>query len=329
MNTKLHLPLAWLEAMLCGLAPGFFRHFVIHGDCTTLLRTGGPDDNDIVARRRGRSDGGGLVQRLGQPARDRTRHRPSAEYATLDGRRMNSVAISAPARRLRPIGFVSDGLGALNWTKVFLPLALLVAVPVAAATGAENTESVNVLVITILVLAFTVAPAIIVCWWYWDSMKVEVVSGVNDDSTAASTFIKILERAQETLVIYDDGNKMEGTIYDDPNVIKSFRDCLTRNKSLIVSCLFNDKDNLDLVQIMRAEHPDRFKVWYRRGNRPPNDVHYKIADGGIVGHISAHAHGQPERRFKLLDCSAAKGRAKRIVFRKYLSSFEADIAAAT
>ncbi len=185
-------------------------------------------------------------------------------------------------------------------------------------------DSVDAVTITLVVVVVTVLPAIAICWRHWDSVNVRVQSGVNDDDTAATTFIDIFERAQRTLVIYDDGNKMCRTIYDDERVTEAVRNRLSRNKVLVVKCLFNDEDDLELVRSMRSEYPDRFKVWYRRGSRPLDDIHYKIADEGVVGHLSSHGHGQPERRFKLLDCSAAKPRTRLVAFGEYLSRFETD-----
>ena len=180
-------------------------------------------------------------------------------------------------------------------------------------------------IVTLVVVVVTILPAVVICWWYWDGMNVKVQSDVNDDDTAAKTFIDILEKAQKTLVIYDDGNKMCRTIYNDECVIRAVRNRLSSNQELVVRCLFNDADDLELVRTMRSEYPDRFKVWYRLGPRPLDDIHYKIADEGLMGHLSSHAHGQPERQFKLLDCSTAKPRTRRIAFGQYLNRFETDI----
>ena len=181
------------------------------------------------------------------------------------------------------------------------------------------------MLIVTLIVVFTVLPAIAICWWFWDSLNVKVQDGTNDGDAAASMFIEILKRAESTLVIYDDGNKMSGSIYESKRVVEAVRKHLKENKDLVIKCLFNDDDDLALVKTMRDEFPNRFKVWYRRGPGPLSDVYYEIADGGAVGHISSHEHGQPERRFKLLDCTAAKPRTRRIALGKHLEQFEKDI----
>lgn len=178
------------------------------------------------------------------------------------------------------------------------------------------------------VVACAIVPAVVMWWWYWDSVNVKVKSGLNDDETAATTFIDILRMAKETLVIHDDGNKMAGTVYDNAAVVEAVRCQLADNQALHIACLFNDREDLDLVRQMTAEYPDRFKVWHRQGPRPLRDIHYKIADDGTFGHLSSHERGQPERRFKLLDCSAAKPRTRKRVFGEYLAQFKVDVAAA-
>ena len=181
----------------------------------------------------------------------------------------------------------------------------------------------------VVVVACAIVPAIVLWCRHWDSLNVNVRGGLNDDDTAATMFTDILAKAKETLVIHDDGNKVEGTVYDNPDVIDAVRRQLAGNQALRIRCLFNDREDLDLVRQMRSEYPDRFEVWYRSAPRPLGDIHYKIADDGTIGHLSSHGHGQLERRFKLLDCSDAKPRTRKRAFGKYLHQFKSDIAAAT
>lgn len=159
-------------------------------------------------------------------------------------------------------------------------------------------------------------------------MNVNVQGGRNDETAAATTFTDILGRSEKTLIIHDDGDKAEGTVYDNPVVIDAVRRQLADNQALRIRCLFNDRKDLDLVRQMRSEYPDRFSVRYRTGARPPGDIHYKIADDGTIGHLSSHEHGQPDRKFKVLDCSDAKKRTRKRVFGKYIDQFENGFAEA-
>ena len=174
------------------------------------------------------------------------------------------------------------------------------------------------------IVAGAVLPAIILWWWYWDRVHVRVRTGTNDADEAAQMFIRVLNAAKETLVVHDDGDKVDGTVYEDEAVIDAVRRRLAQHEALTIKCLFNDQADLALTRKMRTEFPGQFQVWYRNGPRPIGDIHYKIADGGTVGHLSAHGHREPERNFKLLDCSGAKRRTRKSVFGKYLNAFERE-----
>lgn len=174
----------------------------------------------------------------------------------------------------------------------------------------------------------SVVPAIVMWWWYADRLNVRIEGGSNDDESATQMFIRILKMAKKTLVVHDDGDKGIRSIYEDDNVIQAVRRQLDTHEKLQIRCLFNDKADLKLVREIQAAYPDRFTVCYLSGDRPIDDVHYKIADGGVIGHLSSHEHGQPERNFKVLDCSAAGTRTRKRAFGKYLDQFERDVQAA-
>lgn len=181
------------------------------------------------------------------------------------------------------------------------------------------------LVIALLIVG-AVLPAVILWWWHCDRVRIRTYSRVNDDDAAAEMFVRVLNAAKESLVIHDDGDQTKGTVYEDERVIDAVRRQLQRHDALKIQCLFNDREDLALVRRMGEEFPGRFQARYRRGPRPAGHIHYKIADRGLIGHLSAH--GRRARSFKLFDCSAAKPRTRRIVFGKYLRQFERDVAAA-
>ena len=181
--------------------------------------------------------------------------------------------------------------------------------------------------LVIVVVAAAIVPPIGLWWWHCDSMNVRVQGGVNDDEAAVAMLLAVVKAARKSLIIRDDGNKEPETVYDDANVIDTVRKQLADNDELHIRCLFNDRADLDLVRQVAAEYPTRFQVWYHDGPRP-DDIHYKIADGGLVGHLSWHEYKQPERDFKLLDCSAAKPRTRKRAFGQYLKQFEREVAAA-
>ena len=155
-------------------------------------------------------------------------------------------------------------------------------------------------------------------WMVWDEIRrwraqpfdVVFTSGTNDDKQAVSRFVDIVRHATKNLIVHDDGNKMPGTIYDNPEAIEALDRQLTEHEQLVVECLFNVHDELAMIERLRQRHPERFKVKYRRWPwpRPAFDVHYKITDDGAIGHLSHHDMGTAERHFEVQDCLATNQR---------------------
>ena len=113
-----------------------------------------------------------------------------------------------------------------------------------------------------VVIGGVVVPAGVMWWWYADKLNVRIQSGSNDDQAAVQMFIHVLKEARKSLVIHDDGDKREGSIYEDEDVVQAVRRQLENHQGLQIKCLFNDKEDLKLVQEIGAEHPDRFAVYY-------------------------------------------------------------------
>ena len=191
-------------------------------------------------------------------------------------------------------------------------------------------------VMDILVAAgLTATGATFIGWLIWDGIRhwraqpFEVVftSGTtNDDNAAVKEFIKVVQHATKNLIVHDDGNKMHGTIYDNPEAIEALDRQMNEHQDLVVKCLFNDNTpgKLKMVEELRQRHPERFKVKYRRWpwSRPAFDVHYKIADDGAFGHLSHHAMEGKKRHFEVRDCSAANQTERNIEHGKYMRRFK-------
>ena len=123
--------------------------------------------------------------------------------------------------------------------------------------------------------------------------------GENDNEQAAEMMIHMLRQARRSVTIHDDGNSSRRSIYNRPDVIAAFKDAVKRG--VRVRCLFNDKDEpLLLLTLARSkECGQRIEIWYARGPRPKQDIHYKIIDDGKLLHLSRHRHGVDERGFVL------------------------------
>ena len=182
----------------------------------------------------------------------------------------------------------------------------------------------------------TVTCVTFIGWLVWDEIRdlraqpfdVVFTSGTNDGEKAVSGFVEVVGHATKNLIVHDDGNKMPGTIYDNPEAIDALDRQLTEHEQLVVKCLFNVHDELAMVERLRQRFPERFKVKYGR-SRPAFDVHYKIADDGAFGHLSHHAMGEEERHFEVRDCSAVNQTERNIEHGKYMRRFKRQFRKAT
>ena len=151
-------------------------------------------------------------------------------------------------------------------------------------------------------------------------MRVRVSSGKNDESAAPGQFIALVNRAEHLIIVYDDGNKMKGSLYDDRSVVEAVEKRLLENDGLNVKCFFNKRDQTLFVTTL--QHKDRVDIQFRNNDENrPDDVHYKIIDEGAMGYLSRHALGQTERNFTIVDCSKSK-LSRRLMLGKYLMDFE-------
>lgn len=170
-----------------------------------------------------------------------------------------------------------------------------------------------------VVLCLIVAVAILYRGWAF--LQVSTVVDWNSDKTAEENFLALLEDAKESMVVYDDGNKMEGSIYQDKAIIDAVHLKLSENPNFRLSCYFNFDDNMPFTEAFE-EHPC-VRVVAGRGDRPDGDIHYKIIDGGLKAHISRHEFASKERRYRVIDCTRVPRRWRAHVANVLLESHKA------
>lgn len=149
-------------------------------------------------------------------------------------------------------------------------------------------------------------------------------SEINDDNAVVSYFLELLSEAQDSMIVYDDGNSMEKSVYNDDRVIGAVHSKLQDSPRFELRCLFNCDDDL----AFRKEFVDhqRVDIRTRSSQLPASEVHYKIIDGGAKAYLSRHAFGAAERRFKVVDCTTVRkghrDRVANIVLGRYTKHFE-------
>ena len=146
----------------------------------------------------------------------------------------------------------------------------------------------------------------------WQVLKVRTgaVVQLNDDRASVKSFLDLLKSAKKSLMIYNDGDQVKGSIYDDDEVLEKVSAKLDPDKGdgesepgFTIRCWFN-RDNPELKFRQRFEGHPRVTIKTLDSAKPrPDDVHYKIIDGGQKAHLSRHDLGSEERMYKIVDCT--------------------------
>ena len=169
--------------------------------------------------------------------------------------------------------------------------------------------------------AFCVFAAIRTLYKAWPILDVTATNAINDDLTATKYFIDLLDEAKEKMTIYDDGDDMAESIYNNPEVIVAVQGKLDQNADFKIQCFFNFDHDLRFRQVF-GNHP---QVDIRTGdNVAANDVHYKIIDDGRKAYLSRHKLGASERRIRWIDCTKVRRDLKHVTD-EVLGEYKRDI----
>ena len=162
-------------------------------------------------------------------------------------------------------------------------------------------------------------PALYFVWRTRGLLKLDLQVGKNDSKFATDTFIELLNDARQVMMICDDGNDMDGSIYNSARIIDAVDTRLQANAELRLLCLFCSDDDTEFTKWF-SDHP---RVDMRRGRQPRRDVHFKIIDLGRRGYVSAHPLGATERRYRLYDCSRTPGDIREAALGRHVRDMQA------
>ena len=163
--------------------------------------------------------------------------------------------------------------------------------------------------------------------WLLLDVRVRAVVRPNDDDATVKTFLDLLEKAKRSMVIYDDGDKVAGSIYDNDDVLAKVAAKLKKSPAFKIQCCF-DCDDATLGFRERFEGNSQVSIetlGYAKEDRP-DDVHYKIIDDGQKACLSRHDLGSEERRFKVIDCTRVRPKfvVNRLVVQATLGEYLED-----
>ena len=174
--------------------------------------------------------------------------------------------------------------------------------------------------------AVVVATTVYACW-QCQSRGGNIIEDRNSGEKAVVYFMRVIEEADEQLIIHDDGDSVEGSVYNDEQVIAALDRRLGSGSRLKVSILFNNPGvQLDILELAK-KHGDRLRIRYRQGGRPAGDIHYKIADRRM-GYFSEHDEGSAYRKIWVYEFQDAPRKAQERVFEDPIRRFEREFAQA-
>ena len=145
---------------------------------------------------------------------------------------------------------------------------------------------------------------------------------INDDDSAVRSFLGMLNEALDSLIICDDGDDSDGSLYNNHRVIVAVRDKLGHNPAFGLRCLFNCDDNV----LFRRELANGRRVQVRilGSGEPLDGIHDKVIDGGTKASLSRHALGSKQRRYKSVDCTPVPPRYRGRVADRVLGAYNED-----
>ncbi len=180
------------------------------------------------------------------------------------------------------------------------------------AEAARQVVSAFVLVSMVVVIAVS-------AWVAWDFSRLRVTKVENDNEDAIRHFLTVLGQAEHELLIHDDGDDTEGTLYNDGGTVQAVRDRLRTCPDLKIRCLLNFKDDVSMARLSE-EYGCRFQVRYLH-QRPDKDVHFKIADGGKMAYLSTHEKGVVERRGQIIEDMGASAYVRKRRLGGFIEAF--------
>lgn len=156
-----------------------------------------------------------------------------------------------------------------------------------------------ILTVSAIVLVLMVVAVAVSVWLAHKNSLLRITDVENDNEDAIRHFLAVLDQAERELLVHDDGDKTDGSLYDDEGTVDAVRERLRTCPALKIRCLLNFNEDVRMADLI-DEYGDRFQVRYLR-QRPVDDVHFKIADGGKMAYLSVHPKGVAERTGQVIE----------------------------
>lgn len=166
--------------------------------------------------------------------------------------------------------------------------------------------------------------------WLRDAVEVSrtrvIRMSPNSNEEAERIFLELLREAQNEIVMYDDGDTGEGSLYQSETVVQEIKAKLRKNPGFKVDCLLNHRTGSTLFEKELDQVTSGVRIRQRRDD--PSRIHYKIIDGRKA-YVSCHRQGQAARNRTMIDCTNALPRRRKgrpLALRRYFDDFERHVA---
>ena len=175
-----------------------------------------------------------------------------------------------------------------------------------------------------IALAMILAAAIPSVRWLRDAEEMArarvTEMGPNDDESAENVFIELLDEAETEMVIYDDGDTTEGSLYQSDEVVRAISEKIDGNPGFKVRCVLNSCGGSTKFEQELAGKPN---VSIRPRDADESRIHYKIIDERKA-YVTRHRRGGKVRSRKMIDCTDAPSRrgGRPLLLRRYFDDFE-------
>ena len=143
----------------------------------------------------------------------------------------------------------------------------------------------------------------------------------NDNEEAEKAFLALLTEAEAEVVMYDDGDTNDGSLYMSQEVVQAIKDKLREQPAFRVECVLNKRTGVTRFETELAEERN-VRIRERREN--PSRIHYKIIDGKKA-YVSCHQSGNAARNRRIIDCTNALSRHaghRPLALQRYFNDFE-------
>ena len=144
----------------------------------------------------------------------------------------------------------------------------------------------------------------------------------NSNESAVQEYLGLLDEAQTEIVMYDDGDTTEGSLYQSRAVVDAIQAKIEENPTFKVKCVLNNQRGETLFERELENLAPQVNIRGRREN--PTRVHYKIIDRRKA-YVSRHPSGESARTRKMIDCSRSPSRRTGqppLALRRYFDDFE-------